>query len=330
MKFRKNKKGFSLVEVMVSVMVLAILFIPIISNFVASIKVNREAGYMQKATLVAQTVLEDVKNKTYEEFLKASGWTTQPVDPSDTAALIRAKAGFIYDGVEYKAEVRMTPTSYYGTGGVDSINDKKLPKIYAMSSNNTCVMSDGYDSSSGKVFFSNKGYHDDSKLRRTMKVTIEKLADKQYKVSVEYEYTYDGCIETLPLHIYEETFMNGLDCIYFYYQPLTSGNDTLKITCDTVPATDHINFFVISTDTSVSSQLTIDCPTDLCGSASPFYMVHNVNFSDGHSNEVATAAGDFFEEETKDRLYRVTVKVTRANDVNNKVYAEMSSAKGEN
>ena len=57
-KVEKQNKGFSLVEVLVTLAVICILSIPVIQNFISSSKTNMRARIIQNATDVAQSVSE--------------------------------------------------------------------------------------------------------------------------------------------------------------------------------------------------------------------------------------------------------------------------------
>ncbi len=56
-----NNKGFSLVEVIVSIAIIAVLAAPIIYSFMSAEKVNQKSKTVQEATLIAQNTLESFK-----------------------------------------------------------------------------------------------------------------------------------------------------------------------------------------------------------------------------------------------------------------------------
>lgn len=63
MRKKQNNAGFSLVEVILSMAILAIISIPLLSYFTESMKYNAKMAYKQHATTLAQEVLEDLKNQ---------------------------------------------------------------------------------------------------------------------------------------------------------------------------------------------------------------------------------------------------------------------------
>lgn len=70
---RETNKGFSLVEVLVCIAILAIVSIPILSGMRLSAKLNNDAHKTQKVTAYAQAELEKIKVLSAEEYKK---WIT--------------------------------------------------------------------------------------------------------------------------------------------------------------------------------------------------------------------------------------------------------------
>ena len=64
----QNNKGFSLVEVLVAMLIIAIICVPLIRSFVVSANVNKKAKRIQNATDVAQSVAEYFSNNSMEDL----------------------------------------------------------------------------------------------------------------------------------------------------------------------------------------------------------------------------------------------------------------------
>lgn len=64
---RKNNKGFSLVEVIIAVAVLAAVTVPIMSMFTTVAKMNARAKTLQRATDLGQNIMEGLRGYTMEE-----------------------------------------------------------------------------------------------------------------------------------------------------------------------------------------------------------------------------------------------------------------------
>ena len=69
MRVQKNNKGFTLVEVLIAVSILAVLVVPLAANFVTSSKVNLKSKRVMDGTSVAQNVMEGVSSYGIEETI---------------------------------------------------------------------------------------------------------------------------------------------------------------------------------------------------------------------------------------------------------------------
>jgi len=68
MNRRKNNKGFTLVELILAMTVLAIIVIPLLRAFVASALTNNKAAKVQRATACAQNFIENLKSSTVSDM----------------------------------------------------------------------------------------------------------------------------------------------------------------------------------------------------------------------------------------------------------------------
>lgn len=66
-----NNKGFSLIEIVIGIGMLAIIIVPILHTFITSAQINRDARQVMIQTEVAQTIMEGFAGKTYLD-VKAS------------------------------------------------------------------------------------------------------------------------------------------------------------------------------------------------------------------------------------------------------------------
>jgi len=69
-KIKRNNQGFSLIELLVSIVVLAIIAVPLMNNFFNAMKMNREAEAIQKRSNLAANIMEGLKSLNMEETLK--------------------------------------------------------------------------------------------------------------------------------------------------------------------------------------------------------------------------------------------------------------------
>lgn len=109
-RLKKDDRGFSLVEVMVAVIILAIVVTPFLHSFVSTANANSKAKEMHRTTEVARSVMESCKAETLESL------ATQFVYPKDTDFRIlnynRVNGGTSW--VNYVKEYQYdTPTGNY-------------------------------------------------------------------------------------------------------------------------------------------------------------------------------------------------------------------------
>lgn len=169
----KDNKGFSLVEVLVAVAVLAIVFTPVLNSFTTASKTNSRAQHIQNATSLAEDVMEKVKSTSIEQLHKESlpggsgakiGQTTVDASnivftgtsftPSESTAFsFKPPYSFTYKNVtvtqgrEYDAIVDIT-TDDYSLGSPSSTtvdasdaNTFEVPKINKIDSTQHAVLS---------------------------------------------------------------------------------------------------------------------------------------------------------------------------------------------
>lgn len=65
-----NDDGFSLIELIVSLAILALVLVPLLENFIVSANVNAEAKQAQKQNILAQALMEEMKSSTLEDIAR--------------------------------------------------------------------------------------------------------------------------------------------------------------------------------------------------------------------------------------------------------------------
>ncbi|MDF2487145.1 MAG: prepilin-type N-terminal cleavage/methylation domain [Herbinix sp.] len=152
-----NNRGFSLVELIISIAILAIVMIPLMSNFIRSVQMNQKAEEMQVQSNTAADVLEGFKtlkmNEILEQFQGPAGdfdiITDESEDqcvgevmrlsykeetgtyiPYDASILQEPYYFAIHDieagGSTYDTLITMDPTTY-ATSGI--LNDYPMPEV---------------------------------------------------------------------------------------------------------------------------------------------------------------------------------------------------------
>lgn len=78
-RLRHNKKGFSLVELICAVAILAVVIAPLLQAFVTSTKLSRRSVKISEATMAGQNILETIDARPTDEF-EEGGDTALPVE----------------------------------------------------------------------------------------------------------------------------------------------------------------------------------------------------------------------------------------------------------
>lgn len=66
---KKDNKGFSLLELMIAVVILAIIIVPMLHGFVSSYRVNAKSRHLMRATTLAQDEMEIFEKEKIEDLL---------------------------------------------------------------------------------------------------------------------------------------------------------------------------------------------------------------------------------------------------------------------
>ncbi len=65
-----DNRGFSLLELIISILILALIIPPLLNHFIASMRINAEAKQVQNQNILAQNLMEELKGKSLEVILQ--------------------------------------------------------------------------------------------------------------------------------------------------------------------------------------------------------------------------------------------------------------------
>lgn len=259
---KRHRKGFTLMEVMVSIALIGILFTPMLAFFSNSAQTNVRIKNVQRATTAAQAVMEEFRSYQRIEDIAAvyapatadggmyeeGDYTNRiyTIDDSNHNIYYFQKNGIISDGKEYIARVKVDTTRY------NSLNKiKTMPVISSLGSDTTVVALEK-DETLDKIrefrrlHFNETGIDESidffaEKLNKTMKVEItdtdeagNPISTGMVHVRVYSEYTLNGSVagcdgaQTGP-DIYnglmEESQLKG---IYVFFNFDVTGSRTIS------------------------------------------------------------------------------------------------------
>ncbi|MBF8982641.1 type II secretion system protein [Lutibacter sp. B2] len=116
----KNKKGFTLIEIIVSIAILGIIIVPISSLFVTSVRMNKQSEEMMMASQKAQQIIEALRS---DEKLKADPNEELKVDPNEDKSLN-------YEGYKISNEQSNEDKEYYAIITLEEDEEYKAKTYY--------------------------------------------------------------------------------------------------------------------------------------------------------------------------------------------------------
>lgn len=246
-KRKVNNAGFSLVELLVSIVILAIIVVPLLNSFLTAARTNAKAKRVLEATTAGQNLVEDIKAKSVEDFVTggaASGAAiSTPLTDAGGNPLTDADGNPYYsyqktfsldvDGRTYQAVATMSPEKYLDTGAVSggSINNYNSAEIPQISNMNEKVSAffimDAGDDQRAVTGMNYEAYADPDRhdayiasVQRELTITITK--DVSNVVSVKGKLTYRDNEGNELSPYYEHDLYTGdqLENVFICFTPL--------------------------------------------------------------------------------------------------------------
>lgn len=217
---KQNNKGFSLIELIVAVVIIALVVGPVLHAFVSSASMNRSSKEKLKATTVAQNVMENVKGTILPVLLSPTGEAV--VTDSGDGHYKLTYTDYEFGEDKYKVEVTLDPDEYKAaTGEAMNYNDFEQPEIYNMdrATNGFYMPAKGSAATVAGLFGDAAAY---DAMKKTTIINIDKNVNLQTAdITVQYEYNGTVQEEARNSYIYRETTgTNELRGLYIYFEPM--------------------------------------------------------------------------------------------------------------
>ncbi len=230
-QFRKrklNNKGLSLVEILVTVVILALISAPIIDSFIHAINVNSQSRTIQNGTAVAQDVAELFETFDLEYLVESySGQEKNGITVSCDSNGIYTFTGIPMngaDGEEFVVDVKLDPTTYQSDFvGSDEDQDEEEQKKIVVNDVQLPVFSGLYGTDSIMLYSQYAGPDDTIKEEFRKNGLNENICNKlntyeqrkyvQKKTNIDVKCTYIGNDqEGYPTY----TYVVKVDIVYTY------------------------------------------------------------------------------------------------------------------
>lgn len=346
-----NDKGFTLVEIIVAVTVLAILALPILSYFTNAAIFSAKGKDKQRSQMAAQSVLEEMSGYTALKQIKAltadptSGWQNVSV----SANPYEMQKNITIDNTPYKARVTFDYSKYNaatitgGAIGTAEFNDYDVPKIRALWSTDTSV---AYEEEKHRQEAINyyKLYFEHSQnvalsdgqvkdiLNRITFVRIDPVGTDKAELEVYNLYSVSSA-STLTGPAYkqmifsEEVEKSTLGRVIVLYKPFAVEEERMSLVIDNSLGYDRSNFNIcfVCQATSVSSSYHIKCTS----SSSEYNFFTNLKIP--VNGIPAGYLKEFVLKEKDERFADITVKLYKQNETSltdANCLATIHSAKG--
>ena len=257
MKKQQNQRalsnaGFSLLEVILSMAILAILSIPLMSYFTQSMKYNAKMADKQHASHLAQEVMENLKNQpNLAQNVDVSGFDVPYLAAKNyvkTAYTPAAPGGTATGGtVEYYGQADAIGEKYDVRVSVSTNNAEnvsKVPQVDGIDGTVDVIALENGQLQNALIYFSskNRGYADEhnisamsrdaicAKLHRTMLITV-----KADYVTVECFYRCEGvdgvaADDKYQCSNYAEEDIENVKHIYLMYK-VHQNTDEIELRC---------------------------------------------------------------------------------------------------
>lgn len=253
---KQNNDGFSLLEVVLSMAILALLSIPLMSYFTQSMKYNAQMADKQHASNLAQEVMEELKNQTNlvenvsgsgfdSAYLEGKGYHNVQYTPATPGSGLSGGSVEYYGaagdiGENYDVRVKLD------TGNVENV--KKVPQIEGISDTRDVIALESGQRDAALRYFQAKNMafasaynltaKTDREIRSHMKRTFT-ITVKADSVVVACSYKCDGVDgvtsenNTFECTNLAEEDIRNVEKIYLMYEVCEEQlTDELQIQCD--------------------------------------------------------------------------------------------------
>lgn len=341
---KQSKDGFSLVEVIIAVAVLAILVLPILVYYTRASITTSDGKAVQKAEMAAQSVVEEIHacssfDQIEQELAAVTGsaWTIESVEAQES----RLTKLLTVDGIGYRAKVELnydyTPADQDGNAIAAKYNGYQAPQLTEVYSPHSVVME---ETDQMQTAVSNFYYADTSvtkseiqaALERTLCLSLQKNG-AYYRVCGYYEYEYKG--NTYKAVIQDTKIeVSKLTDIYIFYNLYKASalQEKVRIDMDSTllrEDAEKLNVCFVCQETAVTKPVGYTFTFEGC--------TGNYTYAKYFSNGILSSSGvmvdsDLVKRKTKKRIAKVRVCIYREEETvfdENTKLADIETSKGE-
>lgn len=288
-----DDKGFSLVELIISIAILVIIMVPLMSNFIRSMQMNKKAEKYQTQSNLAASVMEGLKASTIKEIINEFNGPKGSFDiiPNDIDDIMRLELiapneykkketgiydeqatdyyaihGVIAGGSAYDVFIRLDAATETYKTEVNDLNNYPMPEIINLDEEaNGLLFSDG-----SSVYKTNESDPDGMALEAFLQQGKDYADASLYssQAYLDYQNAYNQWLDAC-----DEAAMKGISPPPAPIEP-TLESEGLDIYTDEDNIKKHVtkNMIITVNDTTVSYEIKY-----ICNCWTPIEISHNID-----------------------------------------------------
>lgn len=273
---KKNNKGVSLVEVLVTVAMVVIIAGPLINSFLNARSVNSNARVIQNGTIVAQDTAEEFVALPLEQLLAVYN------DKLDTDAMATQSGVYIFEDIEvdgangekFYVDVKLDSNTYLA-GNANSkieVNNVKLPEMSSLYGSDAVMLYKYYTAEDENLKELFKDKLSQTILDNLYSFSQKRFLSKETNILIQRNYN-----STVGKYDYDVSFT-----MHYYYDSgtedeeviVTNGKDDIML----APSQEHVMYLVCPIFDLCSTN---DIYNDVCYASD----IINIDFVDNCADE---------------------------------------------
>lgn len=232
-----NHKGFTLLELLVAVAILAIMIIPVLNAFLTSVRVNTKARDKQRAAVAAGNVAEDLKGLNLQELLAGSMSDYDVTVDAGTGIYTITTQNATVDGKPFTVEATLDPNQQTTSADnsdpelFDEATDYNATRLAELHSVDASVDGIYLEDPVQNLTFAqrlNQTTATDASVYngvvRNTSVVLEKDNNGRAKISVQTQYSRDSASQQTNRQKIYDSADGTVRNIFIFYYPMYNGS----------------------------------------------------------------------------------------------------------